>query len=193
MNPTPPSAQSRLPEALHHVLYEIRMLLNCFDYLGDGNHRDTFLRDICLESFIIHARALDDFFTPLRYQDDIRACHFLSQAEQKSRGSRHPDINRMHKEIVHLSYSRKVDQEKRLWVLHTVLTKQYEEGLSLLLSCEYFLSKMQDEHLLRFKENRINVSRLLDRCWKLLNSPKSNFPSSVCTDDQGELQSSDPI
>jgi hypothetical protein len=164
---SPSTPDPRLPEGLHHVLYEMRMLMDCFEYLQNKPaDSDSLMHDACLESFIIHARALDDFFTTpenRKFPDDTRAWHFPNTGvtEPKKKDCSHPYIDRMHKEIAHLSYSREVSHKNRRWDIADVLKAHYQDGSSLLSKCHDFLRLTTTESLVNFGQNRAIREKLL--------------------------------
>ena len=115
MTPTPPEKFSvingtprDLPQALHHVLYEMRMLFRTRDYLRTSKQGTTD-HNAALESFLMHARCLDEFFT---YPTDtaknrgqnMRAVEFVKDGFP---ATEHTEIERICREIAHLGWDRK--------------------------------------------------------------------------------------
>jgi len=110
--------QYHLPEALTHVLYEMEMLHGAAALIR-ANQIGTPTHNAALESFIVHARCLEEFFCkPEKADDNMQPHHFLA-GYPKQTGSAF--YARMHKEIAHLTYSRKRPGERRPWKIGQVL------------------------------------------------------------------------
>jgi len=73
----------QLQQAPPRVLYELNMLLaSANTCMGLNKDHDTILYNAALESTLLHARNLLDFFTgDPTPKDDMRAAHFLPVAE----------------------------------------------------------------------------------------------------------------
>ena len=106
--PTPasPSGSRILAEALDHVLYEMEML-HALPALLEASDRDV-RQNAYLESFIVHARCLDEFFAKASQGQtgrNMRASDFAPFLKPVSL----PDslIDRMNREITHLGWTRK--------------------------------------------------------------------------------------
>jgi hypothetical protein len=107
-----------------HLDYEFWMLTSLAQSMATGISAQGWLTNALLESFVIHFRALVDFFYPPLHPkpDDVLATHYfedsaewerlrppLSEALQHGRA-------RAHKEIAHLTYTRlDVTPDKRSW------------------------------------------------------------------------------
>ncbi len=111
--PEPITEDPSLPAAFYHVLYEIEMLYAAAQ-LTIKSQKRTHQHNAFLESFVVHARCLAEFFSakPKRKEDDdVRATDFFADFPT----SKNPETKRMHKEIVHLTHSRKKPGEVRGW------------------------------------------------------------------------------
>ena len=112
MRPQRPDAE--LAKAAHHLQYEFWMLLSVANALGSGIASQGWLTNALLESFVIHFRALLDFFHPAETPkaDDVVASDYFDDQEEWSR--LRPQLSealrtakrRAHKEIAHLTYAR---------------------------------------------------------------------------------------
>lgn len=102
-----------------HIVYEINMLCNSFQMKlsTDDINTQTYLQNIKLESFIVHARSLLQFFYNVKvrkgtYLYDAYAIDFYTEPDRwyKIRPNMSSSLvlffDRAAKEIVHLSYSR---------------------------------------------------------------------------------------
>jgi hypothetical protein len=117
-------------DSLQHVLYEIYMLCEGVIYftLSDEARRQRlsaypeWVRNALLESALIHARALAEFFKNEKDQtrgDDQKPEHYTSASLPPSQLSTDL-LNRMHKEVAHLTYSRSNDPNGKAWVTSDV-------------------------------------------------------------------------
>lgn len=94
--------------------YELAMLRDLHSHLRNNVHESRFLRNAHLESFLIHARQIYDFFYGIGQKDDIFAFEYFSNKkrwndlrdstskELKSDGWR----DRINKEVAHITGSR---------------------------------------------------------------------------------------
>ncbi|HEY3755565.1 MAG TPA: hypothetical protein VGL42_05395 [Opitutaceae bacterium] len=140
-------------EALQHVLYEIEMALETVQAVAKtprGWQHSAFL-----ESFLIHIRCLEEFFTDpagTPRPDDMRPRDFVSDWVEKS--VEHPEVKRMHKEVAHLTYSRKRHVLDGAWSLGPTARPVFEE-------CESFLSAVAGiSNLMSFGDNMVEVLKL---------------------------------
>jgi hypothetical protein len=117
-------SQEQLQRAASHLGYEYSMLMALAQAMASGISAQGWLTNALLESFVIHFRALVDFFypPPTAKPDDVLATDFfddpgewervrppLSEALKRGRG-------RAHKEIAHLTYARQeVTPETKPW------------------------------------------------------------------------------
>jgi hypothetical protein len=107
-----------------HLYYEIWMLYGVTQLLLNGV-KNQYLFNTCLESFVVHAsNILDFFYKPLLQPDDAKAIHFMDeeQAEQwqallPSYSHHFKRFNRKrNKEVMHLSYKRlEVKPQEKPW------------------------------------------------------------------------------
>lgn len=106
-------SQEELDRAAGHLNYEYEMLRTIVRELSTGT-RPQWLTNALLESFVIHLRALIDFFyTPARTKpDDMLATDYFP--DPKAWEAAIPSMSevlrnardRAHKEIAHLTYAR---------------------------------------------------------------------------------------
>ena len=102
-----------LGTAFDIVHYEARMLRHTSQLLASGALGDGALRNAVLESFLIHARGLDDFFYRDRqWSDDLLAGDFIVAPSswvqvRPAKPQELQDVReRTGKEIAHLTYKR---------------------------------------------------------------------------------------
>ena len=101
-----------LQEASNHLQYEFSMLMSVAQVFASGIAAQDWLVNALLESFIIHFRALLDFFYPPvnAKKDDVLAGDYFddSEAWEKIRPRLSEALSRAktraHKEIAHLTY-----------------------------------------------------------------------------------------
>ena len=83
-------SKTDLDEMFHQVGYEHAMLSAIGDYIVGEKIKDGLLRAALLESFLVHARNLIDFFytDKVKFSDDILAVDYFSSANKwtKKRG-----------------------------------------------------------------------------------------------------------
>ena len=120
----PRRSNQELVEALEHLRYEYSMLLAVSAALRSNLASDPLLRNVLLESFVIHFRALVDFlYRPDNARpDDMAAEDFLGDKTDWSevRPTISPILDssrrRAHKEIAHLTYARlTVTESEKEW------------------------------------------------------------------------------
>lgn len=117
-------------EIVPDILYELKMLRYTFEKLmgDDAQEQES---NCYLESFLIHARNLLDFFVrpSSARKDDVIARHFF---EPESRWEMHEsNICRnlqkkritIHKTLAHISYSRTTEAE---WDIHVIFAELEE-------------------------------------------------------------------
>lgn len=120
-----------LKRAWVEVQYEYSMLEQTATLLHAGNLDDTTVQNAVLESFLLHARALIDFFYPTRPRpDDIIAADFFSSADEweSLRAPPDPELEetrtRAHKRLAHLSFERlNATPETREWDVAAIFGK----------------------------------------------------------------------
>ena len=105
-----------------HLFYEIRMLYGVSEVLLKGVN-DFCIHNALLESYVIHASIILDFFyQPQDTTDDARAAHYMNDVRKwkKILPAHDPVFSKFHKkrnkEVVHLSYKRlEVKPEEKKW------------------------------------------------------------------------------
>ena len=113
-----------------HLYYEIRMLFGVARELKDGTS-NIYIYNALLESFVIHASIILDFFyLPQESGDDARAVHYVKDQKkwktalplkQKQFSIFHQKRN---KEVVHLSYKRlEVHPGQKRWYTSQIVKK----------------------------------------------------------------------
>jgi len=112
-----------LRQASNHLHYEVWMLECMAIGIHSGLAGKSAIHNAFIESFVIHARVLLDFFYPLKPRpDDVVAIDFCDRAKtwEQARPEK-TDIlktiqKRVGKEAAHLTYSRQeVSQEQKHW------------------------------------------------------------------------------
>jgi hypothetical protein len=103
-----------LARVADHLDYEYEMLMALAQAMASGISAQGWLTNALLESFVIHVRALVDFFYPPESakSDDVIAGHFFDNPGEWERIR--PQLSetlkrgraRAHKEIAHLTYAR---------------------------------------------------------------------------------------
>ena len=90
----PDRNDSELRESSTHLHYEYSMLVSVTEFLATSRAPPSWLVSAVLESFVIHYRALYDFFYLKAQQpDDVIAAHFFDSADAASttyRSRAHP-------------------------------------------------------------------------------------------------------
>jgi hypothetical protein len=105
-----------------HLYYELTMFFGVTKRLGDGVN-DQYIYSALLESFVIHASLILDFFyKPPQKDDDASVMHFIKDIPKwkKLRPSYDKYFRKFHRrrsrEVVHLSYKRlDIDASEKLW------------------------------------------------------------------------------
>jgi hypothetical protein len=150
------STAKDLRAELNHVLYELEMMhfaAQRASAMPEGPEQNALL-----ESFLIHTRALDEFFSnkPKRgnpdQSDDMRASDFVAGFAVTEP---HPELSRMHKEVGHLTYSRKGIGELRRWELQQTAKPVAKSALTFLRSI------LTQPEMMGFKDNRERTDNLL--------------------------------
>lgn len=100
--PPPPH---RLEESIDHPLYEMEMLLGAPKEMA-FHARGTVTMNSLVESFVVHARCLDEFFSKGRDQTkrNMRAIDFDPQWHPVPS---HPKIEKINREVSHIGWTRK--------------------------------------------------------------------------------------
>ena len=121
-----PKARNKeeLDRATEHLKYEFTMLMAVAHAMASGMSTGGWLTNALLEAFVIHFRALVDFFypPPQRKPDDVLATDFFVDPTEWER-MRPPLTDelkrgraRAHKEVAHLTYARQdVTPESKPW------------------------------------------------------------------------------
>jgi len=112
-----------LQEASNHLHYEFSMLTSVAHAIASGMSSNGWLLNALLESFVIHFRALLDFFYPAENpkQDDVLAKDYFDDGgwdkiKPKLSDALAKEKVRAHKEIAHLTYARlNVTPETKNW------------------------------------------------------------------------------
>jgi hypothetical protein len=113
-----------LQEASNHLQYEFSMLISVAQALASGIATQGWLVNALLESFVIHFRALLDFFYPQEKtkKDDVLAEDYFDHSDRWKNIRPHLSEalsrakTRAHKEIAHLTYARlDVTPETKGW------------------------------------------------------------------------------
>lgn len=123
-----------------HLYYEIDMLYGVSKVLWRGV-KDPYLYNALLESLVIHASIIVDFFyKPAMKPDDAKAAHYMSDIKKWKEVL--PPVNRhfrqfnkkRNKRVVHLSYNRlEVKPEDRKWD-SPILTREIKKIVDLFLA-----------------------------------------------------------
>jgi hypothetical protein len=116
------------PESGNHVVYEMLMLSNTAALLDEWPHGALWdghtLYLATVESFLLHARSLADFFTGTGHTDRIYATHYCSEPWVIDQTVReHWDV--ISTEILHLTYLR--PDEARSWQYTTMLATIHDQ------------------------------------------------------------------
>jgi len=119
----PNRTDAELKGASDHLHYEFWMLMSVAQALASGIAANGWLLNALLESFVIHFRALIDFFYIDKPQKDyVIAADFFVEKDswEKIRPPMSDDLSRLraraHKEIAHLTYARlHVTPETKGW------------------------------------------------------------------------------
>lgn len=161
-DPLPPSftsasAASRdMRLALRQVLYEIQMAAETAAALKPTPGRSQFGNNVILESFVVHARNLFEFFYETSISKTrIKPRHFFpwTQCVCSDRAL----FAKMHADVIHLGYGRKPPGDARDWTPYQVMTH-------LLKPATEFLTKAHaDTYLMAYMDNRHKTETLLGR------------------------------
>jgi len=112
-----------LRQASNHLHYELRMLECMAIGIHSGLAGISPINNAFIESFVIHARVLLDFFYPFKpRQDDVIVTDFFDRPKtwEEARPEKTDILKTIHKrvgkEAAHLTYSRqKVSEEQKAW------------------------------------------------------------------------------
>jgi hypothetical protein len=159
--------QRNLPEALDHVLYEFWMLYVTKTRLCQGIPLGA-LHNVYLESFVIHARCIVEFFCDRdETRSKMKPWHFLPN--YPCQPGRHKDLGRMHQEVAHLTYARKKPGEVRYWPVGEVASPLFSLALDFLRAIDsnnvlmsYSDNRARTEELIQKFEGEINTSNVPD-------------------------------
>ena len=115
-------SEDELKRVSHHLHYELWMLSETANALSSGISERGWRLNSLLETFVLHVRAVSDFFYAERKkEDDVLAADFFPDGRWASLRPNETDLlkrarNRAHKEIVHLTYERlNVTPETKPW------------------------------------------------------------------------------
>jgi hypothetical protein len=131
----PSMATKTIPpsEALTHVLYEMRMMIEARRLMA-GVQPETPQYNLFLEGFLIHARCLFEFFSESK--DGIKPSEFgISNIPPLC--TKEPLYKRMHREIAHLAHERHINVSEKSWDLSAV-------WLLLQPACVRFLEEIEN-------------------------------------------------
>ncbi len=117
-----PSAKVLIAFSAEHLYYEVWMLYGVTEKLRQGL-TDRYLYNALLESFVVHASIILDFFyKPQVKPDDAKAIHYLDSVGEwnallPSYAKYFRRFNtKRNKEVIHLSYKRlDVKPEQKYW------------------------------------------------------------------------------
>ena len=143
--------QDELRRASAHLHYEVSMLYSTANAIASGIAERGWLLNALLESFVVHVRAVSDFFYAARKKpDDVLAGDFFPSDVWERIRPIETDVlkrarKRAHKEIVHLTYERQnVSPETKPWSfleitrdIHVVMTAFLSHVPKQLLSQEW--------------------------------------------------------
>lgn len=118
--------EEQLQEASDHLHYEFWMFISIAEALCSGIAEKGWLENALLESFLIHFRALCDFFYPPQNvrKDDVLAEHYFFINDQGWKEIRPPMLSktleiartRANKELAHVTYTRlTVTSDAKSW------------------------------------------------------------------------------
>ena len=107
--------EAKLKRAVEHITYEIDMFRYAVKNLSSGDNHDNLLRNVLIESFVVHAYNLFKFFY-LSKKDktkatDIIVGHYINNQKNfnKNRSSKNVlegIVGKRNKQLAHLTYSR---------------------------------------------------------------------------------------
>lgn len=125
-------SSEELAKAAEHLLYEYWMLMAVARGMASGMSGQGWLTNALLESFVIHFRALLDFFYPpagAKPDDVLSTDFFRDPSEWEQARPALPEALRQgklraHKEIAHLTYARQaVAPEAKAWAFMEIATE----------------------------------------------------------------------
>jgi hypothetical protein len=112
-----------------HLYYEIWMLYGVTQLLLEGV-KNPYIFNTCLESFVIHAsNILDFFYKPPLQPDDAKAVHFMDKEQVEAWKALLPSYahhfkrfnRKRNKEVMHLSYKRlEVKPQEKSWGVENI-------------------------------------------------------------------------
>jgi hypothetical protein len=103
----PKKSQAELEKITKEIIqYEIDMLIGTYQYRSDPN--DLVLKNMIIESFLIHARNLIDFLYPpaTSKPDDILSTDYNDNWSEKIPEYFKKERERIHKRLAHISRRR---------------------------------------------------------------------------------------
>jgi hypothetical protein len=122
--PRPTRGRKALASAADDLNYEWKMARVSARALARANATaDVWAKNIALESFLVHARVIRDFYATSASDNDVLAVDFLGSSPRvrlpllRSRAIR----TRLNRRIAHLSFSR--SRLKRAWDVRTLLNE----------------------------------------------------------------------
>lgn len=126
--------------AEEHLFYEIKMLYGVVDMLHKCDMSNMYIYNALLESFVLHASVILDFFyAPEKKNDDARAIHYVKNSAEWKKAL--PLLNKhfagftrkRNKEVMHLSYKRlEVRSHEKRWGSRKI-TKEISKVVDLFL------------------------------------------------------------
>ena len=103
------SDRNELRRGLDFFAYELWMLQSTADRVLCGSSSDVPTRNALLESFLIHARALIDFFSNKNAKDDdIMASHYVGDHNWELTELLKNERARINKQVAHLTSARDI-------------------------------------------------------------------------------------
>lgn len=122
-------SKKQLRQASNHVMYELWMLNEVAVELGTNTKLTMVQKNALLESFLVHARALEEFLFRMkrRRKDDVVAEDYFDNksAWEKRRGRKGQSLYRYKlsrpsgKQALHLTYAR--IKKKKEWPIHLIV------------------------------------------------------------------------
>ena len=126
----PTKSDDDLAPELEHPLYEIWMMLEAVNALNVVGKLPLQV-NLELESFVIHARCLEEFFaSKSKKPDTMSVIDFVPNFSVAGMDS--ADLNRMHGEVAHLTYRRKKSGSRGEWAIDKVGEPIFKASLKFL-------------------------------------------------------------
>lgn len=146
--------------AFEHVLYEIEMFQWTTERLGSDEIQEGPEMTLYLECLLVHVRTLNEFFCTerkagARHADDMKPTDFVPGYLMAKK--QHPEIDRINKELAHLTYSRKPHRTGGDW--YVTGTAQPIAALSL----DFLHAAQSIPSLMDFGNNRLRIETLIPK------------------------------